>query len=301
MDLKRLRYFCAIVEHGQISKAAAALNMAQPPLSLRLKELEEEFGVRLIIRGQRRLKMTEEGRLLYDRAKLILSEVDALSEEMKANQDTPVWLVVGTSSTCASYLRKPLSTLYTKTSNVKLRVMLGDSDWLTTMVDQRLLDFAVMQPPTGNSSYHIDELPCTPCTVVVPEHLAKPEWGETLHMEDIAPYPLILLRRPSGTGSYERFVTWFHTRNIPFHVSMDCPDVRVIKELWNPEGDGIAILPQSEIRDFRPAGGVLYTLNEPDMDFHPAIIRPKGVSKSSNGKNGNVVNDVIEMILKNAA
>lgn len=301
MDLKRLRYFCAIVEHGQISKAAAALNMAQPPLSLRLKELEEEFGVRLIIRGQRRLKVTEEGRLLYDRAKLILSEVDALSEEMKANQDTPVWLVVGTSSTCASYLREPLSHLFENNGNIKLRVMLGDSDWLTTMLDQRLLDFAVMQPPTGHTSYHIDELPTTPCTLIIPETLAKPEWGDTLHMEDIAPYPLILLRRPSGTGSYERFVTWFHTRNIPFHVSMDCPDVRIIKELWSPKSGTIAILPGSEIRDYHPEGAKIYRLDEPDMDFHPAIIRPQGVSKISNGKNGNIVNDVIEKILEKAA
>ena len=40
MDLKRLEYFCAIVEKGQISKAAEALHISQPPLSMRLKELE---------------------------------------------------------------------------------------------------------------------------------------------------------------------------------------------------------------------------------------------------------------------
>ncbi|MGB8603192.1 MAG: LysR family transcriptional regulator, partial [Rhizomicrobium sp.] len=135
--MRRLRYFCAIVEHGQISKAAAALNMAQPPLSLRLKELEEEFGVQLIVRGPRSLQVTEEGRLLYDRARLILSEVDALSEEMKASQCTPIWVVVGVSSTCASHIRLPLREICGRQPNVKLRVMLGDSDWLTSMLDQR--------------------------------------------------------------------------------------------------------------------------------------------------------------------
>ena len=44
MDLKDMLYFCTIVEEGQISKAAKRLNISQPPLSLRLKELEEEVG-----------------------------------------------------------------------------------------------------------------------------------------------------------------------------------------------------------------------------------------------------------------
>ena len=54
MDLKRLEYFCAIVEKGQISKAAEALHITQPPLSMRLKELEEELAVHLIIERGRR-------------------------------------------------------------------------------------------------------------------------------------------------------------------------------------------------------------------------------------------------------
>lgn len=43
MDLKRLRYFCRVVEHGSVSQAAKSLNMAQPPLSKRIQELEEEL------------------------------------------------------------------------------------------------------------------------------------------------------------------------------------------------------------------------------------------------------------------
>ena len=52
MDLKRLEYFCAIVEKGQISKAAEALHISQPPLSMRLKELEEELDVERERRGR---------------------------------------------------------------------------------------------------------------------------------------------------------------------------------------------------------------------------------------------------------
>lgn len=50
MDLKRLRYFCKVVESGSITQAAKALNLAQPPLSKRIQELEEELNVVLFMR-----------------------------------------------------------------------------------------------------------------------------------------------------------------------------------------------------------------------------------------------------------
>ena len=54
MDIKRLEYFCAIIEKGQIGKAAQSLHISQPPLSMRLRELEEELGVTLIHRLRRK-------------------------------------------------------------------------------------------------------------------------------------------------------------------------------------------------------------------------------------------------------
>lgn len=61
MDLKRLRYFCRVVEHGSVSQAAKSLNMAQPPLSKRIQELEEELQVSLFERRGNRIEPTEAG------------------------------------------------------------------------------------------------------------------------------------------------------------------------------------------------------------------------------------------------
>lgn len=65
MDLKRLRYFCRVVEHGSVSQAAKSLNMAQPPLSKRIQELEEELQVSLFERRGNRIEPTEAGYFLY--------------------------------------------------------------------------------------------------------------------------------------------------------------------------------------------------------------------------------------------
>ena len=59
MDLKQLIYFKTIVEQGTILAAAKTLHMAQPPLSIKLKELEEELGVTLLYRHPRKVELTK--------------------------------------------------------------------------------------------------------------------------------------------------------------------------------------------------------------------------------------------------
>ena len=87
MDLKRLEYFCAIVEKGQISKAAEALHISQPPLSMRLKELEEELDVQLIYREGKAWQVTPEGEALYQRAQFILSYVAGLEKDIRESRN----------------------------------------------------------------------------------------------------------------------------------------------------------------------------------------------------------------------
>jgi DNA-binding transcriptional LysR family regulator len=83
MDIRQLKYFMAIVEEGQISRAAKRLHMAQPPLSLQLKMLEENLGVQLIERTTKSLRLTEAGHALYQRAEQILGLVDTTTKEIR--------------------------------------------------------------------------------------------------------------------------------------------------------------------------------------------------------------------------
>ena len=73
MEIKQMIYFKTIVEEGTISKAAQVLHMAQPPLSMQLKQLEEELGVQLMKRGHRKVELTPAGRLFTNEVfKLLL-------------------------------------------------------------------------------------------------------------------------------------------------------------------------------------------------------------------------------------
>lgn len=79
MELRHLRYFTTVAAEGSFSRAAEKLNIAQPPLSRQVQQLEEELGVRLLDRG-RPLTLTEPGRYLFEQGRQVLQRVD----EMKA-------------------------------------------------------------------------------------------------------------------------------------------------------------------------------------------------------------------------
>jgi DNA-binding transcriptional LysR family regulator len=74
MELRHLRAFVAVAEHGNITKAAEALKMAQPPLSRRIQQLEQEVGTRLFTRDGHGARLTPEGRRLLEQARIALAE-----------------------------------------------------------------------------------------------------------------------------------------------------------------------------------------------------------------------------------
>jgi len=78
MELRQLRYFVAVAEERNFTRAAERLNMTQPPLSRQIQQIEDSVGLALFERGARPLKLTEAGRVFYAQAKRLLEESDEL-------------------------------------------------------------------------------------------------------------------------------------------------------------------------------------------------------------------------------
>ncbi len=83
MTLVQLQYLQAVCKHSNITKAATELHITQPSISKALKDLEEEFGIRLFYRLSKGLSLTEEGRLFLEKADRILATVSSLEREMR--------------------------------------------------------------------------------------------------------------------------------------------------------------------------------------------------------------------------
>lgn len=79
MELRQLRYFMAVAREQNFTRAAAALRIAQPPLSRQIRKLEEELGVELLERATRPVRLTEIGRLVLDQVALALERVDDIT------------------------------------------------------------------------------------------------------------------------------------------------------------------------------------------------------------------------------
>ncbi|WP_155592278.1 LysR family transcriptional regulator [Lysinibacillus cavernae] len=82
MDIKQLHYFIAVSEQMNFSKAAEKLHISQPSLSNAIKKLEQEIGSPLLERNTRNLQLTEAGELLFERAKVIVKNMEVLKIEM---------------------------------------------------------------------------------------------------------------------------------------------------------------------------------------------------------------------------
>ena len=83
MDIRQLRYFIVIAEERQLTRAAHRLHMAQPPLSRQLSLLEQELSVNLFERNGRNMHLTEEGKILYTKAKNIIHQLEETITEIK--------------------------------------------------------------------------------------------------------------------------------------------------------------------------------------------------------------------------
>jgi DNA-binding transcriptional LysR family regulator len=84
MDLRQLHYVMAVAESGSFTRAAENLHVAQPALSVSIRRLERELGVRLFERTSRRVTLTDAGEAFVRRARRVVSETDELTTDMAA-------------------------------------------------------------------------------------------------------------------------------------------------------------------------------------------------------------------------
>src|ERR1051326_8113956 len=84
MELRHLRYFVAVAEEQNVSRAATRLHISQPPLSRQIRDLEHELGIALFARGSKPVRLTEAGRAFLAEARALLQHAEGVMQMAKA-------------------------------------------------------------------------------------------------------------------------------------------------------------------------------------------------------------------------
>lgn len=160
MELRVLNYFLTVAREKTISKAAEVLHLSQPTLSKQLKDLEEELGVQLFIRGNREISLTEDGVYLQNRGKEILSLVDTTTSNLQKNEVIGGDITIGGGETPAfHFLSTILTDLMDNYPDIKLHMYSGNADDVKDKIDKGLLDFGLVIDPVEKQKYEYLSLP----------------------------------------------------------------------------------------------------------------------------------------------
>lgn len=163
MEFRVLRYFLAVAREESMTGAAKVLNVTQPTLSKQLMDLEDALGKQLLIRGNRRITLTEEGMLLRKRAQEIMELVDKTESELR-NGDASVHgeIYIGGGETAAMRLiTSTVKKLQEEYPHVRYHMYSGNAEDVMERLDKGLLDFGVIIGTANIQNYDYLRLPAT--------------------------------------------------------------------------------------------------------------------------------------------
>lgn len=155
MEFRVLQYFLAVTREQSISGAAEALHLSQPTLSRQLKDMEEELGKQLMIRGSRRITLTEEGMLLRKRAEEIMELVRKTEDEISLSDETIAGDVyIGAGETEAVRLiARTAKQIQIDYPNIHYHISSGDTTDVMDNLDKGLIDFGLVFSSVDTQRY----------------------------------------------------------------------------------------------------------------------------------------------------
>ena len=207
MDIRTMQYYLAVVREGTISAAAQALHVAQPSLSRQMKELEEELGVTLFVRGNRKITLTEEGMVLRKRAEEMVRLMQMTEEEIsqiKNHISGSVRIGAG-ESWSFHYLSRAAASIAAEHPDIRFHITSGDTQDLMDELNNGLIDFAVIFTNVDHTLYRSIELPVEDSFgLLMPKDCPLAEKSE-IRLSDLRGLPIIISRAaaPHYTGSEE--------------------------------------------------------------------------------------------------
>lgn len=195
MDLKKLNYFCALAQIGNFTHTATHLGIAQPALSMAIKKLEEEVGLKLVNRTERKMTLTSDGEVLLRHAQHILESVTQAEREIQELKGIETGSIqFGASSMLSSYyLPEVLAKFKKRYPKVRVTLIEAGTASLQQMLLEGELDLAMIRSDRTHEQIRCVKLFEEEVVACVPTDHPFAE-QEALTIEAFCKEPLVLFR-----------------------------------------------------------------------------------------------------------
>lgn len=251
MELRHIRYFKAVAEEKNFTRAAEKLAIAQPPLSRQIQDLEEELGTKLFERSPHKVKLTEEGELFLQYASQILDLVNRSEEEVRIRKEgLQGTLYIASVEGCGPHLFAHWISEFQKMHpHVQYILWNGNTDDVNNRVTKGLCEVAMI--PKGHPLYS--------------------ETNEPINPNELLPYDLLIPSRESRQGEIHG---WFSDPQSMPIIRGRVAHMMNAYEL-SKNGVGIAIYPESISSLVRDREVCIRQINHPDAKAFYALIWKK--------------------------
>ena len=217
MELRHLRYFAAVAAHGSFNRAAQNLHLTQPALSRQVKDLEDELGVRLLVRGKNAVTLTDAGEVFYEEARDLLARADKAVQRVRGDGRSEVLRVGYAPSVTTGIMSGALEKFQATTPGVRIELSDLSSREMNELGNAGQLDLLITPDPTAETAvpgFQWSELRRMSPVLVMPEThpLAKLQKIPPTRLRDLA---LIGLAREN----YPDYVRYVRAMLKPFGIA----------------------------------------------------------------------------------
>jgi LysR family transcriptional regulator, hydrogen peroxide-inducible genes activator len=194
MNIRAIQYLVTLAEIRHFSRAAERCHVSQPTLSTQIRKLEEELGVQLVERNPRQVMLTPVGEEIVERARTVLSEVEAMRSIARRSRDPHSGTVrIGIFPTLAPYLLPHVIPVIRKQfPRLTLRLFEEKTEDVLEMLDQGRLDAGLLALPIHHDGLYVRELFEEPFVLALPEHHPLGSKRQ-IRMNDLENQELLLL------------------------------------------------------------------------------------------------------------
>jgi DNA-binding transcriptional LysR family regulator len=246
MELRHLRYFVALAEELNFTRAAEILRITQPSLSSQIRQLEKEIGATLLRRETRGIKLTDAGRLLYEEARGVLRDIERTKAGVASRERGETGVInLGSSSTIFAHPVVPAILREFKEQFPDVAVVPEESStsMLLARVRAGAIDVAFIRSPVDPEGLRLELLVSEPIVIVVPEQhpLAR---AKSAPLSSIAKERIILFPRTIHPWVYDALLAEFVRAGFSARLGQEAPHPASSLPMV-AAGFGITVVPES--------------------------------------------------------